>query len=156
MTAHSEILIALGHKQCNATALHCSDVVLLTFCTSAHLHPHSLPHHHSPLHPHPSTPSLILFTHAPFLHTSHMLTDTSLLALLTPSLTPPTPSLTFITPSPQAHHRRGVALEKMNQWPEALAAYLLCLYLGGEDSAAVCKVNCPCVPMVTIPKEKKK
>ncbi|KAL5460339.1 hypothetical protein EMCRGX_G033784 [Ephydatia muelleri] len=40
----------------------------------------------------------------------------------------------------KAHHRRGVALEKMNQWPEALAAYLLCLYLGGEDSAAVCKI----------------
>ena len=44
----------------------------------------------------------------------------------------------------QGHFRRAAVLVKQERWQEAVAAYLLCLHLGGNDQSViktVCQVS---------------
>ena len=43
---------------------------------------------------------------------------------------------------PQGHFRRATVLEKLGRWLEAVAAYLLCLFLGGNDQSLVSTIVC--------------
>lgn len=42
----------------------------------------------------------------------------------------------------QGHFRRATVLEKLGRWLEAIAAYLLCLYLGGNHQPLVSTIAC--------------
>ena len=44
----------------------------------------------------------------------------------------------------QGHFRRAAVLVKQERWQEAVAAYLLCLHLGGNDQSVIktaCQVS---------------